>query len=146
MGVASEAVGVALEDANHKELFTQVLYKWWQTFLVYMFLSLLSHSNCPPPSLSLSSDYLHVGVSDKVRGLGVEGNGGGGMEGGGGGWSGEGVGLGVGMEWYSLELSLCIGNVQCYISTQTEAERKIFQVIFETSQTASEKVERFIAT
>lgn len=33
-----------------------------------------------------------------------------------------------------------------YLSTQAEAERKIFQVIFETSQTASEKIERFIAT
>ena len=34
----------------------------------------------------------------------------------------------------------------CYLSMQAEAERKIFQVVFETSQTASEKFERFIAT
>jgi hypothetical protein len=89
-----------------------------------MYLSLLSCSNCLPPSLFLSDYFVRIGVSDKAQGGGRGGGGG-------------------GKGWCPLKISVCI-DIQCYLFTQTEAERKIFQVIFETSQTASEKLERFI--
>ena len=45
-----------------------------------------------------------------------------------------------------LLLYMCIMSFSCHCShTQSEAERKIFQVIFETSQAASETVDNFIA-